>query len=45
MRTEEKPILRPLGMAMHMRPGQDARWTHEGAAEYYWSMFIDPLQR
>jgi hypothetical protein len=42
---EQSLFLRPLGMSMHMRNGREARWTMEGAAEYYWSMFIDPLQR
>lgn len=42
---EQNLFLRPLGMSMHMSGGREARWTMEGAAEYYWSMFIEPLQR
>jgi hypothetical protein len=42
---EQGLFLQALGMSMHMRSGQPARWTEEGAAEYYWSMFIEPLQR
>jgi hypothetical protein len=42
---EESLFLRLLGMSTHMGGGQEARWTEEGAAEYYWSMFIAPLQR
>jgi hypothetical protein len=41
---EQSLFLQPLGMSMHMRSGEAARWTMEGAAEYYWSMFIEPLQ-
>jgi hypothetical protein len=42
---EQSLFLRPLGMSMHMTVSREARWTMEGAAEYYWSMFIEPLQR
>jgi hypothetical protein len=42
---EQSLFLRPLGMSMHMTGSREARWTMEGAAEYYWSMFIEPLQR
>jgi hypothetical protein len=42
---EQSLFLRPLGMSMHLREGREARWTMEGAAEYYWLMFIEPLQR
>ena len=42
---EQSLFLRPLGMSMHMSGSREKRWTMEGAAEYYWSMFIEPLQR
>ena len=32
---EQSLFLKPLGMSMSMRGGKDARWTMEGAAEYY----------
>jgi hypothetical protein len=41
---EQSLFLRPLGMSMHMSGSREARWTMEGAAEYYWSLFIEPLQ-
>jgi hypothetical protein len=42
---EESLFMQPLGMAMHRSGGgRDIRWTEEGAAEYYWSMFIEALQ-
>lgn len=35
-----------MGMAhMHRGGGRDKALNHEGAAELYWSMFIEPLQR
>ena len=34
--------LRPLGMGMRQSSG---RLTFEGAAEFYWEMFIDGLRR
>lgn len=38
--------LKALGMSMHQRGGRDdEKLSLEGAAEYYWEMFIDPLQR
>jgi hypothetical protein len=44
--TDEQSLyLRALGMSMHGSDGREARWTMEGAAEYYWSMFIESLQR
>jgi hypothetical protein len=42
---EQSLFLRPLGMSVHMTGGRDVCWTMEGASEYYWSMFIEPLQR
>jgi hypothetical protein len=41
---EESLFLQPLGMSTHLRGSRDVRWTEEGAAEYYWSMFIEPVQ-
>lgn len=35
--------LKPLGMQHYERPGEEAL-TQQGAAEYYWSMFIRRLQ-
>lgn len=37
-------FLRPLGMAFH-KPIESKQLTHQGAAEYYWSLFLEPLQR
>src|SRR5437899_9023027 len=37
--------LRPLGMAMHVMKESHSHLTFEGAAEYYWKIFIEPLQR
>jgi hypothetical protein len=37
-------FLKPLGMMMHRRK-QDEQLTDQGAAEYFWSIFIEPLQR
>lgn len=40
---DQSMFLKPMGMAMHM--GQrDAHLSPEGAAEYYWSMLMQPLQ-
>jgi len=36
-------LLKPMGIAFR-HPPQDALLTLEGAAEYLWGMFIDPLQ-
>jgi hypothetical protein len=41
---DQKLFLRPLGLA---RPGSrdtERALSHEGAAEYYWSLLLDPLQ-
>jgi hypothetical protein len=32
-------------MQMHRIPQPDEHFGLEGAAEYYWSLFIEPLQR
>lgn len=38
--------LKPIGISMiGMRGGRQGNLTLEGAAEYYWSMLIEPLQR
>lgn len=37
--------LRALGMPMQSIPGDKGHLTFEGAAEYYWALFIEPLQR
>jgi hypothetical protein len=37
--------LRPLGMAMHVMKESHSHLTFEGAAEHYWTIFIEPLQR
>jgi hypothetical protein len=42
---EQSLFLRPLGMQMHRTSGKDAHLGFQGAAEYYWSLFIEPLQR
>ena len=41
---EQGLSLKPLGMAMRFGGGEK-RLSQEGAAEYYWSIFIEPLQR
>lgn len=42
---EQGLFLKPLGMNILHRSRGEAHLTFEGAAEYYWSMFIEPLQR
>jgi hypothetical protein len=37
--------LRPLGMGARGGISGDSSLSEEGAAEYYWSMFVEPLQR
>ncbi len=37
--------LKPLGMAMIGNSARDKALSLEGAAEYYWQIFIEPLQR
>lgn len=41
---EQNLFLRPMGMA-HFGQNRGANFTFEGAAEYYWSLLIEPLQR
>lgn len=36
--------LKPLGMAFHFSGERREFMTQEGAAEYYWTMFIQPLR-
>ena len=36
-------FLRPMGIAFR-RPSESEQLTQQGAAEYYWSLFIEPLQ-
>jgi hypothetical protein len=43
--TEQALYLRPLGMASGFSGGREAHLTMDGAAELYWAMFIEPLQR
>lgn len=40
---DERIYLKPMGMAAHGSSG--SRLTHEGAAEFYWDMFIQPLRQ
>jgi TIR domain len=42
---EQALFLKPLGMQIHRSPGRDTQLALEGAAEYYWSLFVEPLQR
>jgi len=42
---EQSLFLKPMEMQMYGRPDRDAHLTPEGAAEYYWSLLIEPLQR
>lgn len=37
--------LKPMGMRFHHTGNQDAQLTHQGAAEYFWDMLMEPLQR
>jgi hypothetical protein len=42
---EQALFLRALGMAMHRSSDREGKLSAEGAAEYYWGLFIEPLQR
>jgi hypothetical protein len=42
---EQGLFLRPLGMAMSRGTGSGSNLTFEGAGEYYWSIFVEPLQQ
>jgi hypothetical protein len=37
--------LKPVGMAARGAISRDSSLSEEGAADYYWSIFIEPLQR
>lgn len=38
-------FLKPMGMAFHLGNIENQELTQEGAAEFYWMIFIEPLQR
>ena len=42
---EQSLFLKPMGMHTHGRDVRISHLTAEGAAEYYWSLLIEPLQR
>ncbi len=42
---EQSLSLQPMGMNFLSHQQRDKHLTDEGAAEYYWSMLIEPLQR
>ena len=42
--TDDDLFLKALGMASY-GSSNDRKLSQEGAAEYYWSLFIEPLQR
>lgn len=42
---EQSLSLKPMGMSSIIRGRRDSQLTAEGAAELYWSMLIEPLQR
>lgn len=42
---EQALCLKPMGMAMFNTSTRDKTLSLQGAAEYYWQMFIEPLQR
>src|SRR5690606_17983492 len=37
--------LKPIGMSFRQQQQAHDNLTYEGAAEYYWQMLIEPLQR
>lgn len=37
--------LRPMGMQMFRGDTRDSKLSFEGAAEHYWALLIEPLQR
>ncbi len=41
---DQKLFLRPMGMSQIGRPTENSVLSHEGAAEYYWSLLIRRLQ-
>lgn len=42
---EQALTLKPLGMPMFGSSSRGSHLSQEGAAEYYWGLFIEPLQR
>ena len=42
--AEQSLFLRPLGMQMRRVPDSGHNFGFEGAAEYYWGLFIERLQ-
>jgi hypothetical protein len=42
---EQALTLRPLGLAISNSSSRQGGLSFEGAAEYYWDMFIQPMQR
>jgi hypothetical protein len=42
---EQTLFLKPLGMNMGGNRAESNKLSMQGAGEYYWSMFIEPLQR
>jgi len=42
---EQSLTLRPLGLAFFNSSSRPGGLSFEGAAEYYWGMFIQPIQR
>lgn len=43
--TDQTLYLQPLGMPMASGVHRDSKLAFEGAAEYFWSLLIEPLQR
>lgn len=41
---EQKLFLKPMGMPHHSFAQRDSVLTHEGAAEYFWALLIQPIQ-
>ena len=41
---EQKLFLKPMGMPHHSFAQSDSVLSHEGAAEYYWALMIQPIQ-
>lgn len=43
-KDDQKLFLRPMGMPFMAHSGGDKALSHEGAAEYFWALLINPLQ-
>jgi hypothetical protein len=41
---EQALYLQPMGMPMHSGISRETHLSFEGAAEYYWSLFVQPLR-